>query len=358
MRNRWIIPTGMFALLVIIVYAVSSALISPSFKTKEFPLSEKWATILQGNIQQITIIDRNVIIARTLSKTCSLDVQSGNILWQQNTAWHFSYQPVLARNGKLFLTDGKGLMALNQSNGNILWQQDLRHPSSAEVVGGTQDLIAVNDPPYLAMYQAIDGTLLWEKPVCRERATAYFQDANIIVPCFGLTAIDAISGEIVWELKSDDGLDRIWKSAFSDGVIYYSQDLKNITAFDFRNRNQVWKTPLVNDRSQAFNIVEDHLLVTKDDQLCVLHRDDGKIVWCANDLIKAKNPVIYGDILYLLNGLQNGITAYDVQDGKQIGRLYFSIYNFITVENDKQLMVPADDSLIFGSGKTIFAYGK
>lgn len=363
MKKRWIKRIGILALAIMIVcVAVAWSIVTTSsgtsLKSKEFPLSEKWATKLQGDIQQISIYEENAIIARTMSEIYAVDVRSGNILWQQSTVWHFPYQPVLSENGRLFLTDGKGVLALNPSDGKIPWQQVLRHPSGAEVVDVAPDLVAVNDPPYLAVYRAVDGALLWEKPVCRERAQAYFFGTNIVVPCSGLTAIDALSGEIVWETKLDDDSDQIWKSAFADGVIYFSRDFENITAYDVKNRKQLWERPLANDRSQAFKVIGDFLFVTQDNQLCALIRGDGRLVWCADALIKAKNPVIFGDVLYLFNGLQNGITAYDIHDGSQIGRLDFPAYNFITVENDRQLMISSDEFLIFASGEKIYAYGK
>jgi len=349
---------------IIIAYSVVWSIVSISFSTslssKEFPLSEKWTTKLKGDVEQITIVENRVIIARTVKEIYALDMQSGKILWRQSTARHFSYQPVLAKNGILFLTDGKGVLALNQSDGKVLWQQGLRHPSGAEIVNVTQDLVAVNDPPYLIVYEAANGALRWEKEVCREPVQAYFFDTNIVVPCFGLTAIDALSGETVWETKSDDGADRIWKSAFADGVIYFTQDLKNITAYDVKNRKQLWKRPMADDYDsfQAYTVMGDNLLVIIDDQLCVLDRDDGRNIWCANDLIKPKNPTIFEQILYLFNGLQNGITAYDILDGSQIGRLDFPTYNFISFENDRKLMVSSDEFLIFANGGKIYAYGK
>jgi outer membrane protein assembly factor BamB len=357
MRKTRINRSWIFLLLFIIASIVAWLVVGKTYLPKEFPLSEKWATKLNGNIQQIAFLENRTIIARTLSDIYALDVKSGNLLWQQSTVWHFPYRPVLAGTGRLFFTDGKGVLALNQSDGNLLWQQPLRHPSGSEVVDVTQDLIAVNDPPYLDVYRAEDGILLWSTRVCRERVQAYFFDTTIVVPCFGLRVMDAVSGESIWESKSDDGKDRIWNSAFMDGVIYSSQDLKNITAYDLKNRKQLWITPLANDHSQDFKVFRDYLFVTKDDQVCVLHRSDGWIIWCAKDLIKAKNPVIFGGYLYLFNGLRNGITAYDAHDGSQIGRLDLSTYNFITVENDKQLMVSTDEFLIFANGKTIFAYG-
>lgn len=350
-------------MVVVISFAVVWAVFRPSFNgplsSTGFPLTEKWGTTLRGNIEQITTIDNRLIIARTMTEINSLDQQTGNILWRQNIAWHFSSKPVFAMDGMLLLTDGKNILALDQADGRILWQQPLRNPLSADIVDINQDLVAVTDLPFLAVYRRIDGSLLWKKEVCRGIAQAYFYDANIIVPCFGLASFNALSGETVWETKLDKGGDRIWKSTFSENIIYFSQDLKHIMAYDVKNQRPLWESPMSNDYDsyQAYKVNGNHLLVIIDEQLCVLDRKDGSYYWCTEDLVNPENPTVFEDVLYLFNGFRNGITAYDVQDGRQLGRLEFPSLVFINFENEKQLMISSDKYLIFSSGQAIYSYG-
>lgn len=364
LQNRWIKRILITTLILIGACAAGLAIMAASLGTSltahDFPLSEKWAANLGGDIQQLALVDNRIVLVRTMTEIAALDLQSGNILWQQRLDWHYSNQPPLAVDGKIFLSDGKGVLALNQSDGALLWEQTLRHPSGAEVVDVAPDLVAVNDPPYLGVYQTADGALRWENVVCREPVQAYFFEADIVVPCYSLAVMDALSGAAVWKTQAEDGIDRIWKSDFKDGVIYFSQDLENITAYDLKNQNQEWITPITEDYAayQAYQVAEDYLFVTIDDELCVLQQEDGRKVWCTGRLIKPRNPTAYAGVLYLFNGLQKGITAYDLQDGSQIGRLDFPAYLFISVENDRQLMVASEESLIFATRGTIYAYGK
>jgi outer membrane protein assembly factor BamB len=363
MQKRWmkLIETLTFVV-VIAIYSVLCFIVGTSIRTTptktEFPLSEKWVTKLRGNIEHITVEDNNIIIARTASKIYALDYQSGNILWQQSLGWDLLYQPVLAEMGQIFFADGRGLIALRSFGGEHLWQQYLPDPSNVRVADVTPDLIAVENSSYLGVFRTNDGSLLWKEWVCRGSFQAYFYDANVVVPCYGLAARDAISGEIVWEIKSETGLNRIWRSAYADGVIYFSQDLKYITAYDVKNRRQLWKRLWANDRSQAFRVSGDYLLAMKDDQLCILHRSDGEISWCADNLVRAKDPVIFGDVVYLFYGFQDGITAFDVRDGSKTGRLDFNATTLIAVDYHTQLMIPSDEFLIFANKNRINAYGK
>jgi outer membrane protein assembly factor BamB len=363
MWKLWMKGIGTLTLVfVIAAFAGSCNLVGASNRTTpthhDFPLSEEWATQLRGKVEHITIDNTNTIFARTSSDIYAVDMQSGSILWRQRITRDLLYSPVLAEQGMIFFADGRGLLALRSSDGEILWQQFLRRPSSARVVDVTPDLVAVNDPSFISVYQTHNGSLLWEKSVCREQVQAYFYDAHIVVPCFGLTALDALSGEVVWETQSDKGLDRIWKSAYANGVIYSSQDLKYITAYDVKNRRQLWKKRWENDRSQAFRVSGDYLLAMKDDQICILHRSDGEISWCASNLDGVKDPVIFGDVLYLFYGFKKGIIAYDLEEGSKIGRLDFPGSIYIADDYHTQLIIPSDEFLIFAYGNKIYAYKK
>lgn len=364
MKRNWIVLIGVLAVTAVIAVALLCVGISPFFSasalvSKDFPLSPQWETRLPANIQQISVDDASgVIFARTMTKVYALEGQSGNILWEQDIAWHIPYQPILISEHMLFLADGKNVLSMNPENGNILWSQPLGSPSSAEVVAAAQGLVAVNDPPYITIYQAAYGVRLWQQDVCRENVQAYFFERALVVPCHGLTAWDAYTGDVLWTMETEPGADRIWVSAYTDGVLFASQDLENITAYDLGQRELIWKTVWKNGRSQAFKINADLVLASKEDQLCLVQREDGKILWCAGDLIKAKNPTILGGRVYLFNGLQNGITAYDLNSGENEGRLDFPAWNFITVENNQQQMAISNASLIFALRGTIYAYGE
>ncbi len=155
MSQRWVMPIAILAL--VMTAACSAAWdaargeAAPSLAAEGFPLSEKWAAKLAGNVEQLSLADDDILIARTMTAVYALDIHSGRVIWQQDIAWHFSDEPVKAENGILFLTDGESVLALNQSDGKVLWKQALRHPSGSEIVDVTQDLVAVNDPPYLVV---------------------------------------------------------------------------------------------------------------------------------------------------------------------------------------------------------------
>ena len=352
MKKNWITYTGVFTLAIVICLFIKS-IIGTTFEFQNFPLREKWFTRLDGNIQQISIVDKKIVLARTRSKLYALDTSSGKVIWNHTIGWQFVGEPAWANEGIIYLTDGKEILALNQSNGKILWNQRGDYPESTEIADISDGIVAVSDGPDISLYRAKDGNLIWSKLVCRNFVQAHFYGTIIYIPCFGLSAININSEETVWNLESDY---RTWVAAYANEVIYSSPDLKNITAFDLKNHRQLWSRFLPNDRNQRFTVIEEFLVMTDNNQICILHRSEGEILWCSHKLTKPQNPVKIDTYIYIFTGTQNEIIVFDISSGTQIGKLKISNLNLFTIF--RQLMVSSDELLIFGSRNEIFAFGK
>lgn len=343
---------GWIFLIMVAVYIILTSTLRTSFASEKFPLFQKWSTRLNSNIQQISMISNQIVLARTASGMNALDLKTGKLLWHHNTGWLAGNEPALAENGTVFFTDDKWVWALNQSDGEILWQQRL-HAPSAKVVDVSTDMLAVFDSQQISVYRTKDGVLQWRKPVCRNSDQIYIHDSALYFPCFGITAVSIDSGETIWEEETERG---VWITAYADGIMYSSPDNENITAYDLENRKQLWSTSLPTDGEQGFKIIDNLLLVTDGTHFCVLRRDDGKNLWCAGRILNPQNPARVGDKIYTFNGPQNRIAAFDISTGTQIGTLRMTNFNIFTVF--RQLMISSDELLIFASGQEIFAFGK
>ena len=352
MKKKVILWIGIF-LLLMIAYFVSRSFLGTTFTSNNFPLSEKWSTRFGNDIQQISIIDNKIVLARTAAELYAMDVKSGKVLWHHTSGWSNANEPAFAKNEIVFFTDDKWILALNQADGEILWQKLLDSPQSAQVVDASQDKVAVFDTENLKVYQTFDGTLLWSKHVCRNSTQAYFYDTNLYFPCLGLDAVDIKTGHTVWETHSDE---IVWAAAYADGVMYSSPDLDSITAFDLQNQKQIWSTHLASDPEQGFTISDEYLFMTDQSKFCVLLRNSGKVLWCTRNIINPQNPVKVGNIVYIFNGLQNTITAFDLSSGNRIGKLFMSNLNIFTLF--RHILVSSDELMIFGSGHEVFAFGK
>lgn len=353
MQKNWKKRIGVFFILAVVTYVAIRLILGTSFTSDNFPLSEKWSIRIGENIQQISIVDSQIVLVRTGSKLYALDIKSGNKLWHRDTGWLANNEPAQVKNNIVFFTDNKWVWALKLSSGEVLWQKQLYSPETAQIVAANQDVVAVFDWQYLFVYQNLDGTLLWRKPVCRNSAPAYFNDSKLYFPCSGLSAVDVYSGETIWEEKTAQ---TIWIAVYADGIIYSSPDYENITAFDLENRKQLWNTPLSTDGEQKLKIVDELLFISDGTHFCVLQRYDGKRLWCADRILNPQNPAKISDIVFIFNGPQNVITAFDIDSGTKLGQLKITNLNLFTIS--RQLMVSSSELLIFASGRDVFAFSK
>ena len=124
MNKKWKARVGQIFLVILGVYIVLKSPLSISFTSEKFPLSEKWSTRLNSNIQQITIVDDQIVLVKTGAGIHALEIKSGNLLWRKySDYWPPNNEPALAKNGIVFFTDSKWVWALNQCDGEVLWQQ-------------------------------------------------------------------------------------------------------------------------------------------------------------------------------------------------------------------------------------------
>jgi outer membrane protein assembly factor BamB len=344
---------GTFAAVLILLIVFSGNILRDQLISEDFPLSKQWSLSLQGSIQQLSLAGNQTLLVMTRTKLYALDSTTGDVLWKHDLHWQTITKPALAQNELVFLTDGQGISALDLSDGNLMWQQPVYRAQNAQIAFVSDDFVAVSYRPYLNVYEASTGDLLWSKPVCREAVHPYIYGNTIYIPCYGVTAMDARTGEIVWVTESPD---RIWNAGYSDGIMYSSPNRRAVIAYDLESREVLWNTPLKSERVQEFKVAGDFLLLTDALQYCVLRRTDGKIIWCANIGWKMQNPVIVMDIGYIFNGPQTVVYAFDATDGTQIGKLTLARFAFITIY--RQLLISSDDMLIFARGDNIFAFGE
>jgi outer membrane protein assembly factor BamB len=356
MHKNWIKRIGIFAVIVIIIFAVINSSVKISFVSDNFPLSEKWSSRLGENIQQITVLDNKILLVRTQAVLYSVDIESGKVLWKYWTDWPLIIEEsAMETNGKAFLTDGSELVALNLSNGQQVWRQRYLSSANAEVVDVSSDFVAVSDRSELLLYKTVDGTLQWKKWACRGIFQAYFYDARIVVPCDGFTAFDIHTGEIVWETQTDH---RIWASAFADGVIFSAPSLEYISAFDLKTRKNLWITPWPNDRAREIRVDGELLFVNDYHQFCILERKSGRIHWCIKGKIYSQNPTRIGDVVYIYDAWQSQVTAIDIKSGSPLGKLTRPALKWPAIDAHRDQMVYSNGLLIFGSVKQLFAFGR
>lgn len=335
------------------IFLILCLIFNGSLILDDFPLQEQWRSKLDGEVTSLSTNGDQIIFARTSKKLYALNSESGEILWNHETAWQGIQKPPIASNGLVYLADGKAIWALVEENGNVKWTREVPLSSaSVELISG--NAVVVKMSSYIFVLDALDGSILWSTSECRYGDfPVYIDSKTLYSPCVNnITARDINNGKIIWNSQKPLVIAKV---AYRDNTMYYSPDRKTLSAIDLQNLGTLWESGITSEGFREFTILGSHLIVTGSDKFSVFERGTGYQIWCS-DFNNPQNPVVVGEILFMFNGFQNEITAFDILTGEKIGELSIKNLKMFSVERD--LLVSIDDRIIFGNGSSIFSFGK
>lgn len=345
-----------FGILIVIfsaLFIMMSLIYNGSISEKHFPLQAQWVTDLNGGVETLSTNGDQIIFARTKEKPYALDVQSGKILWNHDLIWQGVPQPPIALNGTVYLADGKTIWALDQVNGSVKWKNEVPL-SSASVEFVSEKVVVVEIASTIYVLDAIDGKTLWSKADCRYgKIQAYVESSRLFSPCIdGITAMNESTGEIEWVITEPFSVAKV---AYQNNIMYYLPDRNTISALNLKNRNVLWKSGFTERGYIRFKVLGNYLSVSGSDRFFIFQRETGNQEWCT-EFNNPQNPTLFGNMLFVFNGYQNNITAFEIATGNKIGEL--SINNLKVYITQKELMVTTDRILVFGNGSRLFAFGE
>lgn len=319
----------------------------------DFPLQEQWRSKLDGEVRSLSTNGDQIIFARTSKKLYALNSESGEILWNHEMAWQGIQKPPIASYGLVYLADGKAIWALDEENGNVKWTREVPL-SSASVELISDNVAVVKMSSYILVLDALDGSILWSTPECRYGDfPVYIDNKTLYSPCVNnITARDINNGEVIWDSQKPLVIAKV---AYRDNTMYYSPTRNTLSAIDLQNLGTLWESSITSEGFREFTILGSHLVVTGSDKFSIFERETGNQLWCSN-FNNPQNPVVVGEILFMFNGFQNNITAFDILTGEKIGELSIKNLKMFSVERD--LLVSIDNRIIFGNGSSIFSFGK
>ncbi len=351
MKKNWVLRLFAIGVLLAVAFFLTKNFITMSYKQNNFPVDKKWSIRLGAQVVGISLIDEQIIMARTTSALYALAINSGDILWRKNLAWQVDPKPAIANNGIVYIADSSSLFALSQENGSTIWEQHVTD-ASAWVVGVSNDIVVAEFGGYFIAFDAIEGNMLWKVSDCRGYyAKAFITKTNVYFPCSGIKAVDIQTGKILWQETFDEGIGYV---GYGNGVMYYSNE-SYVTAFDLQNRVKLWQAPVQINGIERLEVINEILFFADSTHLCALQRTDGDIVWCTDVIPYPQNPTLLGTIVYIFNGKQDVITALKIKTGEEIGSLEFNSFKIFTIY--RQLMVSANDLLVFSNGREVSAFG-
>ncbi len=354
MKNRYKIFSmgivGFTCLLILGCYFFQSYSFAP-FTSSTLPLKEKWSRNLRDNITEISgTEDGRFIFARTTNTVYALETNTGDVKWSFSLTPQVEMSPPIVANDKIYVADSNTLWALNLENGQPTWKQPLLEPRGWVTDATTKAVLVNQISTDIRAYDAATGHLLWSVDVGAGPIHAYIDDNLVYVPDYGIKAINLLTGETVWS----KGTAVIGESGYKNGVIYFTSE-DNIVTFDTRQQKEIWRKTFSSNGFRKFKISDNIVFVTDADYLYAFNILNGNLMW-KEALEQPENPSIIEGRVYVTEGFNRVIQAFDIETGKNLGSLRISLPKLLITEN--QDVAAVGDMLLVSKGKKLFAYQK
>ena len=320
--------------------------------TKEFPLEQKWSSRVGATILELSGTDNgNLVFARTARALYTFDSKTGQKVWDFTLSYQAVPSPAIASNGIVYATDSKMLWALNQTNGDMIWSQSLSEVNGRVIAASDKVVLVCNTYSDVSAYDAKTGSLLWVFPVYWYHKKFYVGDNTIYIPEDGIYAIDLSTGQVVME----KGTDAITDSDFYNGIIYYVTT-SSIVGFNTQDKTEIWRHNLELSRYglPKLEVYDQFVLVVDMDSIFKLDRYTGDLIWKTSASMPL-NPYIIGDDIFVMEGFNKTIRAFQIETGKDTGFLRISGYQ-IFLADSRQNMVALGNMLVFSRGNELLGF--
>jgi outer membrane protein assembly factor BamB len=323
----------------------------------ESTLSKIWSTdIGQGSKSSLPItakpivIDGKIFTLDTDFNLRSFDTKTGKEIWESDISHNKEDDPVISggisySKGRLYATNGyREVLSLDPTKGDIIWRAELPAPSrAAPTIMDERVFVSTLDNRIVAL-DALKGNILWEFSGISETAgiigaASPAADREIVVPAFSsgeLYALRVENGLVAWS----DNLSSLRKSSslssipdirglpiIDKGMVIAISFSGKLVAIDARTGARIWQREV--GGAETPWVAGNHIfLISSDNKLVALGRDDGTIQWVsqlrkyededdAEDAIIWFGPMLAGGRLISVNSIGQVLES-DPHTGKRL----------------------------------------
>ena len=222
----------------------------PDFSINEkYPqVKAKWTFQDQSDIGTgISIRGKIAVFANTKGEILAINCSSGKIIWRFSTSGKIYSTPAISNNLVVCPSTDGGVYCLNQKNGKLVWKLETGKPIVASpIIDNGSVLVGSSD----GIFRAIDlqtGMLKWQfsgvanfvesKPLVYENAVCFGSWGN----CF--YALDKTNGKLLW--KREKYTNRmlspaaVWPVA-ANGKIFIVAPDRHMTALNAQTGEEIW----------------------------------------------------------------------------------------------------------------------
>ncbi len=208
-------------------------------------------------------VNNQLIIADTLSKIYSVDINSGDLLWSKTSQSPFNSNIKIYKNMFIVADFDNIIRSFSVSDGNEIWNfatenSFIKSQKKLSIIIKEQFLFFINNLGDITALNINDGNLIWQTPT---QSNLIYQNA------FSLENSDIV---------------------FAKNSIYFSNNRNEIFSIDARSGIVIWKQTI---NSSIRPIIIDDLVfsVSEDGFLFVIEINSGNIIRSNNILKTIKN---------------------------------------------------------------------
>jgi outer membrane protein assembly factor BamB len=248
----------------------------------------------------------------------ALDIASGKRIWQvdltppQQKGNAFGGGPCFW-NGRLYVTTGYAeVVAMDPGDGKIIWRKNVETPvHTAPTVVDNRIFVVTVDNQLLAL-STEDGSRQWAHTGIPEVGTLLGSaspavEGDIVVVAYTsgeLYALRVENGRVLWSENLASSRARDAMSAMADihgrpvidrGRVFAVSHSGRMMAIELRTGNHVWEQA-IGSSHEPWSVGDFVFVITNDEEICCLTRDEGKIRWTAQlpnfeDMTKKSDPI-------------------------------------------------------------------
>ena len=323
--------------------------------------SVRWQVDLDGESDGSPVLYQKKIYTGAARSIFCLDADSGEVIWELNADNNVQSQFCLF-NDRLYVGDDSGnFSALSPETGETLWSVRLNGDVRSAPVIADETIYIIDDSGGLYALKETDGTLIWSKRVFSDVAPAYINGTLYCLTSSGIAggpsnsvvaisatdgaerwrtgvrgfafhtpaidgdrlllatngklyALNATTGDILWDVEVPNQHEFNSSPAVSNGIVYFgctsnggSDVPATVYAISVSSGEQIWSSTINQDRFGIHTalVAADGLLIATGDQVGVVAFDllDGSLVWnfTPNNGFQGASPIVSGNRIYYLD---------------------------------------------------------
>lgn len=358
MRTKKVYIFSSTCLLLLVVFTIKICQAQRPTLSDGFPLKQIWETRLKDKVEDLSVSDDGIVFARTKRTLTCLSADTGEVQWTFGISKQVIPSPAVIHDRGVYLADGEMIWALDPKNGNPFWRKPLDGPSVLVTDADNKSLLVYITSYEVRAYTTADGELLWSTFVAsRGPMNAYLDGDIAYIIDLSIKALDAQTGKVLWSKES--GL--IGRNAYdNEGILFYEywknwdSLQKSIRAFDVHSQKRLWETKVSDENINRIVIHENNVIVLGSDKVHVMRSNDGVVVWEVG-FFEPRLAAVVGEDIYILEGFNRKIRAFQLATGKYLGALQAFPVIF---EIEQERMIGSQRTLLFANENSVYGYRK